>query len=262
MIYIFNILIFIYIAFILGCKSYWPPEQRFNGERIDANTYSISKFNYNDELNKIINIENLDRPYFKSDSVYFIYNITNYYYYFAFNSDIRKYENYSNECIFDGLGQERKLLVIDTLNKKIYYHDSINISDECGRLTKNYIYFYVNVKGAYKISNDEYLDYFYKNVKEYIDGLIILNKQKPLELKYYLYKNETVVFCDQSRDFLKVITTKLKIKIAPWARVVNKYIWNEFEIGYFVSTGKYYEYLYDLNLKLVSKKEVAVPDIE
>jgi hypothetical protein len=231
----------------LGYEIYDCIPNKFNDSIKFCKEKSLNNFNNNNDIFKIINVNKI-KEYQKNDYFNF-YKYNNIFYLFLDNLYLLKYSNYYSKKPNDNFPYEYKFLIFDSLSTKIVLYDSINVSSHEYRLfsTSNYLYFVLNIRGYQYI--------FEKPYENLVTGIIIINKNNPLEIRKYEYENKKIILVEQKDKYLRIVVAELEAKFTFFGWLSHK-ISNHFQIGDFVSTGKYKEYMYNENLNLISIKEI------
>lgn len=207
---------------------------------------------------KSIDIEKKLESFILKDSIkIFSFQNTYYYFYFSNNSIGKKLETQKrNGRILDNQELEYYsyiLIIIDKKKNEISMIDS-NVIKEFQHIlfeTKNYLFFSLHKQGSEAIWQEPFEDY--------ISGILLFNKVNPAVFSSFEFPLESIIKIEQIDSKLSVITSKVKPQLKQ-LKEIGKKISVHTSIGEFKSTGQYYEYLYDLNLKQISRKEIYKPD--
>jgi len=204
-----------------------------------------------EKINKMNNSEKIVKV---RDSIY-VYNYKNIYIHFSFVFNIlneKLKEKYTKRELIDEYNYYYIMTITDTIKKTMFITDRNVIHSYYHVLieTNNYLYFVIDRQGSETIWQEPFQDY--------ISGIILFNKNNltiPVSLDFPL---ESIVKIEEKNGNLYLITSKVIPQFKP-LKELQKMIVVHSSVGKFVSTGQYFEYIYDTNLNLVARKEVPKP---
>ncbi len=244
------------LAFLFSCSSYDDIQKKY----IHLESYSSTKFNpqFRDDVDTLI------------DNLYF-YNMTdgkkwtdcfqleNIYYVFVWRSKINKdgikQQKFSDFRDENDYKYTRVLILWDMDNRSYKLYDSIYFLKDGNILyeTKSYCYLVERVNGY---------PYFYTDPpKDYFSGIMMINKKNkhnPVQIKF---RNEEIVLVDEVNGNLRVVTCKLETRSTVFDILFHS-LSNRYMLGQYISSGKYAEYIFNQECKIISNTELDNFDYE
>ncbi len=238
------------VAFLFSCSSYDDIQKKYK----HLESYNSTKFNpkFKEDVDTLI-----DNLYFykMTDGKKWAdcFQLDNIYYVFVWRSKINKAEikqqKFSDFRDENDYKYTRVLILWNLENRSYKLYDSIFFLKDGNILyeTKSYCYMAERVYG--------YPYYYSDPPKEYISGIMLLNKNNKLNPVQIKFRNEEIVFIDEVNGNLRVVTCKLVSR----STVLDKFfhsLTSRYMLGQYISTGKYAEYIFNQECKLISNNEL------
>jgi hypothetical protein len=239
---------------LFGCyeeapNDYSTIKRNFKDSFLLARDIDVTFFKTCKEFDNEIIIFHLLEPKEVSDSLG-VYVYDKVYYFMITNMYLIRYSNYQKKEPLDDFSLGNTFCIFDSINQKLYIQDTIIFDNYYYQLysTKDYLYFILEVQG------DPYI--YHYDYKEYISGIIIINKTNPIIVSMYNFSSKEILTVEQRNNNLKVVVEELEPKFSILGWIFNKLTPRQ-NIGEYKRTGRFLVYQFNKNLNLVSKNELT-----
>jgi len=215
------------ISRVLDIKAHAGFYYNYDPDNINYKNFEVDSLIYipEEELKDTIIFDNYAKYYNYNDSLHLIFCRHR-----LFDTTIKQY------CCYN-----QAIIAIKDYNSLFYYANFNRFEKSNLFILNNFIYL------RDKVGNDNY--------KEFIDCLIIINRNNFSLNKVHKFLMEIIIYVDQKEEYLRVITAGVEYrKYLPYQ--IARFLGSHQPPGDFDINDNVKEYLFDQKLNLISEKEI------